>query len=196
MHRTLAVIAALLFLGTLAGVAMAEDEPAPSGDAPDETRDRRDRLERLDMRLAKMEERRDNLTDNASRDRLDAVMERLREKRAIIAECGDDRAECRDRLRDYRLGRAIDNLDTQLDRLERLRERGNGSLPHERLDRLEQRLERRQQALEDCREDPDACRTPDGDRDPLRKLVRNHLERRDRMREHMRDRSPSERPAH
>ena len=186
MHRTLAVIAALLFLGTLAGVAMAEEEPEPTGDVPDETD------ERLALRLAKMEERRDNLTDNASRDRLDGVMERLREKRMILAECRDDRDACRERLRDYRLGRAIDNIDTQLNRLERLRERENGTLPDERLDRLEQRLGQRKQALEDCRDDPDACRTPDDDGNPLRKLVRNHLQHRDRIR----DRAMSERPAH
>ena len=91
MHRTLAVIAALLFLGTLAGVAMAEEEPEPTGDVPDETD------ERLALRLAKMEERRDNLTDNASRDRLNGVMERLREKWMILAECRDDRDACRER---------------------------------------------------------------------------------------------------
>ena len=182
MSKIMALFAALLFVGTLAGAVMAEEETE---------RDQPDRLAKLqahiEKRLARLADFRENLPDDADTSRLDALKERLETRQAKLAECAADREACkaehdakREEHREATLERMTARTQAALDRIAECRASEECPADEEKLAALEERLENRLDKLEACSSgegEGDMPKKPHGRHKHLKEKLRDRLQK-------------------
>ena len=162
MSKITALFAALLFVGTLAGAVVAEDEA--EGERPD-------RLARLqdqgEKRLARLADFREHMPDDADTSRLDAVEARLEARQAKLAECAADREACkaereakREEHREATLDKMIARTQAALDRVSECRADSDCAADEERLAAIEEKLSERLSKLEACQSGEEECKNP------------------------------------
>ena len=135
MSKITALFAALLFVGTLAGAVVADDEA--EGERPDRLARLQDQVEKRLVRLADF---REHLPADADTSRLDALEARLEARQAKLAECAADREACkaereakREEHREATLDKMIARTQAALDRVSECRADSDCAAYEERL---------------------------------------------------------------
>jgi hypothetical protein len=162
MSKIMALFAALLFVGTLAGAVVAEEET--EGERPD----RLARLqEHIEKRLARLTDFREHMPDDADTSRLDALEAKLEARQAKLAECAADREACRaerdakrEEHREALLEKVTARTQAALDRIAECRASEDCPADEEKLAALEERLENRLAKLEACSSGEGECDMP------------------------------------